>query len=294
MSTDRTRRDVIKGGAALAAGLAISGPELGRAAEKPASRAVLIRDTRVVSPDGAVVPGVLTEMLDRAVAALVAETDVMAAWKQIVSPDDVVGIKTNGWRSLPTPRPLEEAIRRRVLDVGVAPGDISIVDQSVLRDPVFRRATALINTRPMRTHAWSGLGTCIKNYIMFAERPSDYHGNACETLGAVWQLPAARGKTRLNLLVMLTPQFHSQGPHSFSREHLWPYCGLIASREPATADAVGAAIIQAKRREFFGGDRPISPSPHHIKVAAERYGLGEWRLDAIDLVRLGERSGSLI
>jgi len=294
MGESRTRRDLLRDGAALAAGLAVAGPRAAGAAERPAGRAVLVRDLRAVAADGSVVPDVVAGMADRAVAALVGEGEAAAAWRRIVGPADVVGIKTNGWRSLPTPRALEEAVRRRVLEAGVLPDAVAVGDQGVRRDPVFRRATALINARPMRTHAWSGLGTCIKNYIMFAERPAAYHDNACETLGALWQLPAVRGKTRLNLLVMLTPQFHGQGPHSFSREHVWPYCGLIASREPATADAVGAAIIQAKRLDFFGGDRPISPSPHHIRVAAERYGLGEWRLDAIDLVRLGDRAGSLI
>ena len=35
-----------------------------------------------------------------------------------------------------------------------------------------------------------------------------------------------------------------------------------------------ARIIQAKRRQHFGADRPISPSPHHIEIAGSRYGLG--------------------
>ena len=91
----------------------------------------------------------------------------------------------------------------------------------------------------------------------------------------------------------------------------WDQARISSKARPAGIDALGEYhavarrirkfddcarefAIQAKRREYFGDERPIAPSPHHIKVAAERYGLGEWRLDATDLVRLGERDGALI
>jgi hypothetical protein len=164
----------------------------------------------------------------------------------------------------------------------------------VLRNPVFVRATALVNARPMRTHHWAGLGTLLKNYIMFVGEPWTYHDNACERLGEIWTLPGVKGKTRLNVLVLLTPLFHGTGPHHFNRAHTWPYAGLVVSQDPVAADAVGAAIIAARRREFFGEDRPLAPSPHHIAVADTRYGVGVSRLDAVELVRLGERSGSLV
>jgi hypothetical protein len=233
-------------------------------------------------------------MLDDAVARLLDETDAAAAWRRLVRPNDVVGIKTNQWERLPTPAAVETALRRRVLGIGVAADAVAVADRGARTDPVFRRATALINARPMRAHAWSGLGTCIKNYIAFSPRPSQYHPNGCEDLGAVWRLPEVKGKTRLNVLVMLTPQFHGLGPHSFSPEYVWPYGGLVVSRDPVAADTVGATIITAKRRSFFGEDRPLAPTPHHIRVAGERYGLGEWRLEAIELVRLGEEDGALI
>ena len=51
-----------------------------------------------------------------------------------------------------------------------APGSVGVDDRGVRTNPVFARATALINVRPLRTHAWSGLGTCLKNYIMFVPR----------------------------------------------------------------------------------------------------------------------------
>lgn len=258
------------------------------------SRVVLIRRANVLRADGSADPAVLRTMLNDAVTALLDAKSPAAAWPQLVRPTDVVGIKSNAWRSLPTPPALEEAIRAEVTGAGVQGANVAVDDRGVRDNAVFTRATALINTRPMRTHAWSGLGTCLKNYIMFVPRPADYHDDACAPLGSIWRQPAIEGKTRLNVLVMLTPQFHSLGPHSFSTQFVWPYGGLIVGTDVVAVDAVGARIIQAKRRLHFGDDRPISPPPHHIQFADTRYGLGNSDAAKIDLVRIGHSGDALI
>jgi hypothetical protein len=205
-----------------------------------------------------------------------------------------VGIKTNGWRALPTPVPLEEAIRSAVLAAGVKAETISVRDRGVLSDPVFMKATALINVRPMRTHDWSGLGTLLKNYIMFVPDPPRFHPDSCADLAALWQLPEVKGKTRLNILVMLTPLFHSVGPHGFNPAYVWSYSGLLVGLDPVAVDATGARIIQAKRREFFGEERPINPLPKHIELADTRHHLGTADPGKIELVKLGWQEGILI
>jgi hypothetical protein len=294
MNTELTRRGLIQGGAGLAAASLLVRSSNVLAAGAAKSRVVLVRDLKAIDGDGNARPGVVQEMIDAAVCELIGETDPVDAWGQIVRRRDVVGIKSNRWQSLPTPPAIEDAIRRRVIDVGVNPGDIAVDDRGVLKNGVFLRSTALVNTRPMRTHHWAGLGTCVKNYVMFAPEPSAYHANACESLGAVWRLPICKDKTRLNVLVMLTPQFHGVGPHNFSREHVWPYAGLVVSRDPVAADAIGASIIVAKRRDFFGEHRPISPTTRHIDVADTRFSLGNARLRCIELLRVGESKDSLI
>ncbi len=291
-----TRRDFVRVGGGLAAvGLLGAGRRDAEGQEPPArSRVVLIRRTDALTDDGAPDGKVLHEMLNEAVVALLEVTEPAAGWKRLIRPSDVVGIKSNVWRNLPTPPGLEEAIRAEVIGAGVAPGEVAVDDRGVLDNPVFKRATAFINVRPMRTHHWSGLGTCLKNMIMFVPRPADYHGDACASLGAIWKLPELEGKVRLNILVMLTPQFHGVGPHSFSPAFVWPYKGLLVGTDPVAVDATGARIIEAKRREHFGEERPISPPPHHIQIADTRYGLGVSDPQRIDLVRLGWMEGSLI
>jgi uncharacterized protein (DUF362 family) len=255
---------------------------------------VLIRDREVLDGQDRIRPAALGEMLDGAVAALMDERDPASAWKRIVSPGDVVGIKTNVWHYLPTPEPLNAILRERLIGAGVKRENVSADDRGVLDNPVFRRSTALVNVRPMRTHHWAGLGSLIKNYIMFVPNPSSYHANACEPLGAIWNLPHVRGKTRLNILVMTTPLFHGTGPHHYSPRYVWPYCGLIVSQDPVAADATGARIIEAKRRVHFGEDRPIRPNPRHIVLAGSRYGLGRSRPEEIEIIRLGWNEDSLI
>jgi len=293
MSNGLTRRTVIERGGLLAAG-ALAAPALAALAAAEKSRVVLVRDPLAITAEGVIVAGKVAGMLDAAVAALVDERDAAAAWRRIVRPADVVGIKSNVWRSLPTPPALEQAMMRRVVEAGVAEQAVAVDDHGILANPVFKAATALVNVRPLRTHHWAGLGTCLKNSIMFVPDPWSYHDNACERLGAVWQLPHVAGRTRLNVLVMLTPLFHGTGPHHFNRAYTWPYGGLIVSRDPVAADAVGAAIIAAQRRIHFGEDRPIQPPPHHIEAAERLFGLGVADLTRIELVRLGELRGSLV
>jgi hypothetical protein len=287
MKTIITRRDFIKISAAAAAGGLLGLPGTGSAKTIGKSRVVLIRNKEVIGASGSLRAEVIEQMIDQAVTTLLGTPDPVSAWERLVKPEDVVGIKSNAWYQLPTPRSLEAAIQGRLLQVGVKKENMAADDRGVLSNPVFQRATALINTRPMRTHYWSGLGTLLKNYIMFTPRPSDYHDNACENLGALWHFPQVKGKTRLNILVMLTPQFHGVGPHSFSKEYIWNYCGLIVSTDPVSADATGATIIQKKRDAFFGAPKPISPPLNHITAADTRFGLGNSRPEMIEVVKLG-------
>jgi len=291
-----TRRDFLRAGSCVVAGGVMGLPLLTPAAAQPGpkSRVVLIREQSAVAERESARDRAVEDMLDQAVGALFGTAAPDAAWGRLFKPEDIVGIKSNAWGPLATPPALESALVARLTAAGISERNISVDDRGVRHNPVFERATALINVRPMRTHHWSGLGSLLKNYIMFVPQPWAYHGNACERLGAIWQKPAVRGKTRLNILVMLTPLFHGIGPHHFSPRYLWAYGGLIVSQDPVAADATGARIIQAKRFEYFGKDRPISPPPLHIAAADTRFKLGNSHPDRIDLIRLGWDQDPLI
>ena len=290
-----TRRDFLKvAAAAPLAGVAIPGVHGPAPAPADKVRVVLVRDPGPLGPGGAPPAEVVQRMLDDALRALLGEKDAVEAWKTLIRPDDVVGIKTNVWGSLPTTAEVEQAIKRRVLDAGVGEDRISVDDRGVLRNPVFQKATALVNARPMRAHDWSGVGSLVKNYIMFTPQPSAWHGDTCADLAKIWDLPIVKGKTRLNVLVMFTPLFYSAGPHQFLKEYTWEYKGLIVSRDPVAADATGLRIIQAQRKAYFGDDRALPKTPHHIQLADTRHHLGTSDPARIELVRLGWTEGALI
>jgi hypothetical protein len=305
VSTNRkqiTRRDFLRGAGSLAlvapmAALARAGepqPSVPPAPSPNRARVVLVRHKEALKPDGKPNAPAIGQMLDDAVAALFGERDPASAWKKIVLPSDTVGIKTNRWQFVPTTTEVEEALRRRVMDAGVPAERIAIDDRGVLGNPVFQKATALINARPMRTHHWAGVGSLLKNYIMFVPEPSAWHGDSCADLGGIWHLPIVKDKTRLNVLVMLTPLFQSKGPHDFSAQYTWRYSGLLVGIDPVATDATGLRILQAKRREFFGADQPFEVPPKHIEVADRKFGLGVADPARIDLIKLGWSEGALI
>jgi len=289
-----TRRDFlgVAAGTAMAATL---GPGiLGEAKAEPTARVVLIRNAEVVGSDGKVRGEILQTMLDEAVRSLLETKDSTQAWQQLIKSSDIVGIKSNSWSRMPTPKELEAAIKRRVLDMGVAEKDVAIDDRGVRNNPVFLKATALINVRPLRTHHWSGVGTCLKNYIMFVPDPSSYHDQGCSPLGKIWTYPIVKGKTRLNILCALTPQFYGRGASFFDTRYVWPYNGLILGTDPVAVDAIGAHLLQKKRIAFFGEDRALDVPPIHIVVADKTYLVGVSDLNRIQLIKLGWANDVLI
>lgn len=282
-----TRRNFLRATAGTAMATALGPGLLGEARAEPTAKVVLVRNAGVLGPEGKVQEEILGSMLDEGVKSLLGGNDPREAWQKLFKSSDVVGIKSNEWQKLPTPKELEAAIKRRLLDVGVAEKNIGIDDRGVLNHPVFLNATALVNTRPLRTHHWAGVGTCLKNYIQFVPNRPDYHEEGCSPLGKIWTYPIVKGKTRLNILCCLTPQFYGRGANFFDRRYVWPYKGLILGTDPVAVDAIGAHLLQAKRIAFFGEDKDLDVPPIHIMVADKKYHLGVSDLSRIQLIKLG-------
>jgi hypothetical protein len=289
-----TRRDFLRGtvytALATSAGLPI-GKNV-KADEKV--RVVLIRDEKVIGQQGRIDQKVLQQMLDQGISQLLGEEDPLRAWKKLIRPTDIVGIKSNGWGPLPTPQELEAVVQQRVLEVGVPKTNISIDDRGVLDDKVFRSSTALINVRPLRTHFWSGIGGCIKNYIMFTRTPWLYHTESCSPLASIWSKPIVKGKTRLNILSLIRTQFYSRGAHHFDKRYVSEYKGLLIGTDPVALDAVGVRLLQRQRIAHFGEDRPLDTQPIHVLAADQKHKLGISDLNRIEMVKLGWAEGVLI
>lgn len=289
-----TRRQFIKhtsvatiGGSFLLSSHGSVFSETKKSAKSTLADVVLIRNKELLDKKGKPKNDVVLDMLDAAVTRLTGEKDAVEGWRTLIKPEDVVGIKTNVWSPIDTTEAVEQSLKARLISAGVSEQNIAISDRTVLNDPVFKKATALINARPMRSHHWSGVGSLIKNYIMFVPDPFNYHEDSCARLGEIWTYPIVKDKTRLNVLVMFTPQFHNVGPHGFSPRHVWKYYGLIVGLDPVAIDTIGVKIIQGIRNEYFGEERPLTPPPHHIERADTEYHLGTADLSKINLIKIG-------
>jgi hypothetical protein len=294
-----TRRDLLKKTALMAVGstLLLNRPLSAWAwakSEDAKSKVVLIRNQQLFAAGEQPDPTVAAQMLDEAVRVLTGKSTDKEAWASIINPADIVGIKTNVWNKFPTPEILNDLLKERVLQAGVKEESVSVNDRGVKDDPVFQTATALINVRPMRTHAWSGVGSCIKNYIMFSPQPSSYHDDSCASLAALYDLPIVKGKTRLHVLVLFKPLFHHRTAQDASEEYMWKYSGLLVGFDPVAVDSVGLRILQGKRNAFFQEDKPLNPPAKHIELADTRYHLGTADPAKIELVKLGWDSESFV
>jgi hypothetical protein len=285
-----SRRQFIKNASAVAvgSGFLLSGRDVStapRQADK--SKVVLVRDLNVLDDAGAPRAEVVQEMIDTGLKALTGQPDSLSAWKTIVKPGDIIGLKNNRWPYLQTTPAVEGALKKGMIAAGVRESDISVDDLNVLRNPIFRKATGLINARPMRAHHWAGVGSLVKNYIMFLPNPLDIHPDSCADLASIWDFPMVKGKTRLNVLVMFTPQFHCVGPHTFNPKYVWKYYGLMLGFDPVAVDSVGLRIVEAIRREYFAEDRPLNPPAKHIAIADTKYHLGTADPQKIELIKIG-------
>ncbi|MGZ3613555.1 MAG: DUF362 domain-containing protein, partial [Thermodesulfobacteriota bacterium] len=106
-------------------------------------------------------------------------------------------------------------------------------------------------------------------------------------LGKIWTYPIVKGKTRLNILSALTPQFFGRGANFFDKRYVWPYKGLIVGTDPVAVDTVGAHLLQVKRTTFFGEDKALDVPPVHITVADKKYHLGVSDLSRIQVIKRG-------
>ena len=155
-----------------------------------------------------------------------------------------------------------------------------------------RKCTALIALPALKAHWLTGIGTVIKNYIMYSGNPRNYHFADSAKLGEIWNLPFVKGKTKLVLVDALYP-LCDKGPQADPR-YQWAYNGLIAGIDPVAVDLVCLKIITAKRRAIRGEPWPLSPPPICIEAADKVYRLGYSRPDKVKIRTYGWKQDLLI
>ena len=98
-----TRRDFMRQGTLAVVGTAAGLTSLKLIPQELKSKVILIRHQAALDENLKIDEKIVQQMLDQALMALFNQDDADKAFKSIIKPDDVVGIKTNVWNYLPTP-----------------------------------------------------------------------------------------------------------------------------------------------------------------------------------------------
>ncbi|MFW6140519.1 MAG: DUF362 domain-containing protein [Acidobacteriota bacterium] len=278
-----TRRDFIRGTVGAALGFSLMGPAWlkGTLGNMNRSSVVIVRDKNAMDTDLKADKNILKKMLEQTLFSVTGEDSMNEAWLKLVSPEDVIGLVPTPLMN-PTHDELIEVVKESLVSAGVPEDNIrNAQGRSVNLKPI----TALISIPGLKAHWLTGIGTVIKNYILYSGAPRNYHYQDSTKLGEIWQLPEVKGKTRLILVDALHPVC-DKGPQVDPR-YRWAYNGLIAGIDPVAVDAVCLKIILAKRQELRGEPWPLSPPPICIEAADKVYKLGTSDLNNIDIKSIG-------
>ena len=279
-----TRRDFIRGTVGATLAVSVLRVPWAKGSEKAVgpSLVTVVRDKNVMDAGFKVNSNILQSMLDRTVLQVTGKRKIREAWADLVKPDDIVGLVPTPHLN-PTHEELVDVVKASLMkEVGIPEKNI-IMAQGGKRKP--GRCTALISMPALKGHWLTGIGTVIKNYIMYSGRPSSYHEEKSAKLGEIWLIPEVKGKTRLVLVDAIHP-LCDKGPQSDPR-YKWAYNGLIAGTDPVAVETVCLKILTEKRHALRGEPWPISPPPICVEAADKVYGLGTSKMEEINITHFG-------
>ena len=278
-----TRRDFIRGTIGVTLGMSIFGFEWSGAEAKAAgsSLVTVVRDKNALDASKRVNREVLEKMLEQALMKVTGQTNSKDAWLSLVNPNEVIGLVPTDHLN-PTHDEVVDVVKNSLLLAGVANNKIRLAQGSPSRP---QECDALIALPALKAHWLTGIGTVLKNYIMFSGSPSRYHQANSSKLGEIWNLPFVKGKTKLVLVDSLYP-LCDKGPQADPR-YQWAYNGLIAGTDPVAVETVCLNIINQKRKALRGEPWPLSPPPICVDAADKVYGLGTSRMDQINIAHYG-------
>ncbi|MEJ2543041.1 MAG: DUF362 domain-containing protein [Calditrichaceae bacterium] len=284
-----TRRDFIRGSLTAAIGASLTRTKYIHAQDKPAlSKVTVIRNESVMDAELKIDTSILKKMLDQTILDVTGKKSVTDAWLSLLKQDDIVGIVTTPHLN-PTHDELVEVVKTSLINFGIAEKNI-IMAQGSLDKP--KKCTALICMPALKAHWLTGIGTVIKNYIMFSGRPRNYHDQNSSKLGEIWHLPEVKDKTKLILVDALHP-LCDKGPQVDPR-YKWAYKGLIAGLDPVAVESVCLKIISAKRELIKGEPWPLFPPPLCVEAADKVYGLGTSDFKKIEIQTIGWKEELLL
>ena len=278
-----TRRDFIRGTIGATIGTSILGLKWPQAEAKASgsSLVTLVRDKNAVDSSKNVDSTILEKMLEQTLIKFTGEKNIKDAWLSLVKPGDMIGLVPTEHLN-PTHDELVDAVKRSLIGAGIPKGRIKLAQGGPSRP---KECDALIALPALKAHWLTGIGTVLKNYIMYSGDPSRYHKSKSSKLGEIWNFPFVKGKTKLVLVDSLYP-LSDKGPQPDPR-YKWAYNGLIAGTDPVAVETVCLKILTEKRKAIRGEPWPLSPPPICVEAADKAYGLGTSRMEAIKIEHYG-------
>ena len=194
-----TRRDFIRGTVGATLAVSVLGVPLAKASQKSlkSSLVTVVRDKNVMDESFKIDTKILQSMLDQTILNLTGKANTKEAWAELIKPDDIVGLVTTPHLN-PTHDELVDVVTASLIkEVGIPEKNI-LMAQGGKRRP--GKCTALISMPALKGHWLTGIGTVLKNYIMYSGRPTNYHEDNSVKLGEIWLIPEVKDKTKLVLV----------------------------------------------------------------------------------------------
>ncbi|MGB9837028.1 MAG: DUF362 domain-containing protein [Candidatus Saccharicenans sp.] len=143
--------------------------------------------------------------------------------------------------------------------------------------------TASISLAILKDHGLAGVTAGLKNYFGAIHNPNKYHDTHCDPYVAeLFDCPLIKNKHRLTVIDALRVQYH-RGP-SYHPQWAEKAQKFIISTDPVAADAVGWQLIEKLRaRKGLPSLKEEGREPAYLWTA-ERLGLGQARLENIEVV----------
>jgi uncharacterized protein (DUF362 family) len=312
--TPTNRRSFLRqslGSAAWALSLAgnrASGSPLA-ATEAARSRVVIACDPTIRNAGSSFDSTRIARLLDRSLQAAFNVDSPLEAWKRVVRPGEVVGLKVNclGGRGNATHPELVEAITERLREAGITEiivwerqnsdlerarykivergqglrcfgndtlgfeDDLSAFGQAGSRicRTLTRQCDAVINLPVLKDHGIAGVTLALKSMFGAIHNPNKYHSSAGDPYVADVNMLAPI-RQKLRLHICDGLNAQYEGGPSFMPQWMWPFNGLLVARDPVALDYVGWKIIEKKRAEV--GMKPLAElkrEPTYIATAAD-------------------------
>jgi len=293
----------IAGGSALAnTALAGEPPLLGLAPDQTPARVAMARSGHAV--DGPTVHArFVREMFESALTLATRTPSATEAWRSLLSPNDVIGLKFNrsGRRIIATTDVKAEVVVRSLVDAGWKAQQIVCLEVSEATtrrlgtvapatgfDPrptrfasgadqlatVLRQITALISIPFLKTHNICTLTCSLKNLShALVKHPARFHGNGCSPyIADIVATEAIASKLRLAVVDALRVVY-ADGPLATSH-NVADAGSILVSTDLVAADAIGLAVMNDVRNQARLSPLAVSPAGIPYLVAAHQAGLG--------------------